>query len=293
MTAHSLAAWVWNWRAATLPPPSLEELGAGIARRLHLGLSALACVTSATLGAAAGAALRDRPSLLGAAVLLSAVAVVPVGFWVLATRILERLDGAVRERDVLQGELASARETKAQLQSLAYHDDLTGLPNRSLLNDRLGLAIAHALRQTSNLALLFLDLDGFKAVNDSYGHGSGDRLLVELATRVRGSVRAGDTVARLGGDEFVVLLDTVTGAEDAARVAAKVLDAVRVPFRLDGRDVSIAASVGVSVFPGDGTSPDELLKSADAAMYRDKQRNTPLSPDGRTVPDVGVLRYGQ
>jgi diguanylate cyclase (GGDEF)-like protein len=202
----------------------------------------------------------------------------PLLFHRLATRTLSRLDAAVAERETLQAALDAAHEANAQLRNLASHDDLTGLPNRSLLHDRLGLAITHSRRQASHVAVLFLDLDDFKTVNDSFGHSSGDRLLVELATRVRSSVRAGDTVARLGGDEFIVLLDSVTGAEDAARVAAKVLEAVRAPFRLDGQDVYVAASAGVSVYPGDGTSPEELIRSADAAMYRDKQRAATPGP---------------
>jgi diguanylate cyclase (GGDEF)-like protein len=227
------------------------------------------------LAAVGGAALRDRPTVFGALALIGAVAMVPLLFRGLATRILAVLNS---ERETLQAELDAARKTEEEFRDLAYHDDLTGLPNRSLLYDRLGLAITQSHRQASHLALLFLDLDDFKTVNDSFGHGSGDRVLVELAARVRGSVRAGDTVARFGGDEFIVLLDSVSGAEDAGRVAAKVLDAVRAPFRLDGHEVVVAASVGVSVYPGDGTSPDELVKSADAAMYRDKQREATPHP---------------
>jgi len=155
------------------------------------------------------------------------------------------------------------------------------LPNRSLFHDRLGLAITHTSRQKGQLALLYLDIDDFKGVNDSFGHGSGDRVLVELAGRIRAAVRAEDTVARLGGDEFVVLLAQVSGAGDAERVAVKVLDAVRAPFRVDGHAVALAASVGVSVYPGDGTSPDELVGSADRAMYRDKQRGA--TPDSGAV----------
>ena len=106
---------------------------------------------------------------------------------------------------------------------------------------------------------------------------------MELAARVRNSVRAGDTVARVGGDEFIVLLDSVAGAEDAARVAAKILDVVRAPFRLDGHELTIGASVGVSVYPGDGTSADELMGSADAAMYREKRRSVPTNATTRGV----------
>jgi diguanylate cyclase (GGDEF)-like protein len=251
---------------------AVRDRGADVALRRHLGWVAPAGAAFATLAAAAGAAFGDRPTVFGALVLFVAVAIWPLVYRRLATRILVRLAAASAERQALRAELDLARRTKAEFRDLAYHDDLTGLPNRSLLYDRLGLAIAHSYRQESYLALLFLDLDDFKTVNDSFGHDSGDRLLVELATRVCGSVRAGDTVARFGGDEFVVLLDSVSGAEDAARVAAKVLDAVRAPFRLAGHEVSIAASVGVSVYPLDGTSPDELVKSADTAMYREKRR---------------------
>ena len=272
MTVLSLASWVFDRRQVT-PPLSVErERVAGPVLRRQLGWAAPAGAGLATIAAAAGAAFGDRPSFFSVLVLVAAVAMVPLLFRELAVRAQAGLDDAVTERDTLQAELDAARTTKEELRTLAYHDDLTGLPNRSLLHDRLGLAIAHCLREESHLAVLFLDLDDFKSVNDSLGHGVGDRLLVELATRIRSSVRAGDTVARFGGDEFVVLLDTVTGPADAARVAAKVLDAVRAPFRLDDHEVAVAASVGVSVYPGDGTSSEELVRSADVAMYRDKNR---------------------
>jgi diguanylate cyclase (GGDEF)-like protein len=284
MTVHSLAAWALSRRPGTLPPSFVRDRGADFALRRHLGWAVPAGAAFATLAAAAGAAFRDRPTVSGALTLIAAVALLPLLIRGLATRILVRLDDGITERETLQAELDAARKTKDEFRDLAYHDDLTGLPNRSLLYDRLGLAVTHAYRQAGHLALLFLDLDDFKTVNDSFGHGSGDRLLVELATRVRSSVRAGDTVARFGGDEFIVLLDSVAGAEDAAHVAAKVLDAVRAPYRLDGHEVSIAASVGVSVYPGDGTSADELMKSADAAMYRDKQRAATPGPGTSSVP---------
>jgi diguanylate cyclase (GGDEF)-like protein len=225
----------------------------------------------ATLAAAAGGAFADRPSAFGALVLVVIVATAVLLSRGFATRILGRLDGEVGEREALRTALVAARKTREELRTLAYHDNLTGLPNRSLLHDRLGVAITHARRQGTRLAVLFLDLDDFKTVNDSYGHALGDRLLVELAGRVRASVRAGDTVARFGGDEFVVLLDEVSGTADAAHVATKVLVALRAPFRLDGHEVTVAASVGMSLFPDDGVSGDELLRQADAAMYHDKQ----------------------
>ncbi len=283
MTVLALAAWALDRRLVVPSLSSARDRGAESALRRLLVWGTPAGAAFATLAAGAGVAFRDRPTVFGGLVLVAAVAMVPLLFRGLAVRLLARLEGASTERDVLQAELEAAHRTRDVLRNLAYHDDLTGLPNRSLLNDRLGVAIAHAERQASHLALLFLDLDEFKAVNDSLGHGCGDRLLVKVARRVRSSIRAGDTVARLGGDEFIVLLDGVTGPEDAARVAAKVLDAVRAPFRLDGHDIRVGASVGVSVYPRDGIFPDELVKSADAAMYRDKQRKAQMSRDGRVV----------
>jgi diguanylate cyclase (GGDEF)-like protein len=242
----------------------------------------------AALAVAAGAAFRDRSTFVGALAIGGAVALVFLLFRRLAAQVLESLDDASAGRERLETELAAVEEAKEGYRSLAYHDGLTGLPNRSLFQDRLGLAITHSSRRQGRLALLYLDIDDFKGVNDSFGHGYGDRVLVELAGRIRAAVRAEDTVARLGGDEFVVLLAQVTGAADAARVAAKVLEAVRPPFRVDGREVSIAASVGVSVYPDDGTSSDDLVRHADGAMYRDKQRQA--TPDPGAPAEDGEAR---
>jgi diguanylate cyclase (GGDEF)-like protein len=252
-------------------------------RRAHLAglrqlLGWLAPAGAALAAVAAGAAFRDRATLLGALAISGAVAMAFLLSRRLATRVLESLDDAGTGQERLETQLAAVLEAKEEYRALAYHDDLTGLPNRSLFHDRLGLALAHSSRRQGHLALLYLDIDDFKGVNDSFGHGSGDRVLVELAGRIRTAVRAEDTVARLGGDEFVVLLAQVGGAADAARVAAKVLDAVRLPFRVDGHEVSIAASVGVSVYPDDGTSPDDLVSNADGAMYREKRRAATPGP---------------
>jgi diguanylate cyclase (GGDEF)-like protein len=267
-----LAAWAVGRTPAAGRASVASDHGADSALRRLLGWATpVAAAAMATLAAAAGGAFADRPSAFGALVLVVIVATAVLLSRGFATRILERLDGEVGERETLRTALLAAHRTREELRTLAYHDNLTGLPNRSLLHDRLGVAITHARRQGTRLAVLFLDLDDFKTVNDSYGHALGDRLLVELAGRVRGSVRAGDTVARFGGDEFVVLLDEVSGTADAAHVAAKVLEALRAPFRIDGQEVTVAASVGMSLFPDDGVSCDELLRQADAAMYRDKQ----------------------
>jgi len=271
LSIEPLAAWAaGRWPAAARASAASDD-GEDSALRRLLGWATPVGAAMATLAAAAGGALADRPSVLGALVLVAIVATAAVLFRRFATRILGRLEGEIGERETLRAALVAARRTREELRTLAYHDNLTGLPNRSLLHDRLGVAITHARRQGTRLAVLFLDLDDFKKMNDSYGHAFGDRLLVELAGRIRASVRAGDTVARFGGDEFVVLLDEVSGTADAAHVATKVLEALQTPFRLDGHEVTVAASVGMSLFPDDGVSGDELLRQADAAMYRDKQ----------------------
>lgn len=189
----------------------------------------------------------------------------------LGARLLKNLAQALGERDGLQTALNAMQTQEQHFRGLAHHDELTGLPNQRLFDDRLGVALAHSSREKSRLAVLYLDLDGFKAVNDSLGHGLGDRVLMELADRIRGTVRGEDTVARLGGDEFAVLLPLVTGAADAGRVVHKLLEALQAPFRFEEAEVAISASVGVGLFPEDGESAEALVKSADAAMYRAKQ----------------------
>jgi diguanylate cyclase (GGDEF)-like protein len=285
MPLPSPAPWAFGRPLGTLSAASARDRGTHVPLRRGLAWAAPAGAAIATLAVAAGAAFGDRPTVIVALVALTTVVAVFLLCQGLATRILAQLGAAVTERDRLKAELDAAHRTKEELRNLAYHDDLTGLPNRSLLHDRLGLAIAHAHRQTSHLAVLFIDLDDFKAVNDSFGHAFGDHFLAELATRLRSCVRGGDTVARFGGDEFVVLLDSVTGADDAAHVASKVRWAVEAPFRRGDREVSIGASVGVGVYPSDGTSADELVMSADANMYRDKQ-GAAAPAQSREVPDA-------
>jgi diguanylate cyclase (GGDEF)-like protein/PAS domain S-box-containing protein len=164
-----------------------------------------------------------------------------------------------------------ARALAEQLAHLAEHDSLTGLPNRLLLNDRLDQLIARAGRNTSLIAVLFLDLDGFKHINDSLGHPTGDMLLESVARRLQGCVRAPDTVSRQGGDEFVVLLQDVQHAEAAAITARRILQAVAKPHALDHHELHISASIGISVYPDDGPDAATLLKNADTAMYQAKE----------------------
>jgi diguanylate cyclase (GGDEF)-like protein len=164
------------------------------------------------------------------------------------------------------------RRAEERIGHMAHHDELTGLPNRALLNDRIAQALAHARRSGRAMALLFVDLDGFKFVNDSFGHPVGDAFLIEVAARLSGVVRRGDTVARLGGDEFVMMLLDLGHAEDAIKVAQKILGVLTPPVLVDAHILPVSASVGVSIYPGDGTSSEQLLMHADVAMYRAKQR---------------------
>lgn len=156
------------------------------------------------------------------------------------------------------------------LESLSMHDALTGLPNRRLLMDRLSLSIAHARRNKLPMAVLYLDLDGFKQVNDTLGHDAGDMLLNLVAARLVAEVRQEDTVARLGGDEFVIALAEVNSADDVAKLASKLVAAVSQPYDINGQAVSITASVGVGIYPLHGGDVDTLLKSADLALYQAK-----------------------
>ncbi|MGH8490767.1 MAG: putative bifunctional diguanylate cyclase/phosphodiesterase, partial [Gammaproteobacteria bacterium] len=155
---------------------------------------------------------------------------------------------------------------------LAYHDALTDLPNRSLLLDRLSQALAQAERDSTQVAVLFTDLDRFKMVNDTLGHPAGDELLRQVALRLRLVLREGDTIARLSGDEFVILLPRISGGRDVARVAAKALGMVTAPFTVLGHELHISSTIGVSLFPKDGADPETLIKHADTALYQAKDR---------------------
>jgi diguanylate cyclase (GGDEF)-like protein len=160
---------------------------------------------------------------------------------------------------------------KLQMAYLAQHDALTGLPNRILLNDRLTQAMALAQRQGKQLALMFLDLDRFKYINDSLGHSVGDQLLLSVAHHLTAAVRGSDTVCRQGGDEFVILLADVEHARDAALSAEKILTALTAPHRIDQLELHVTVSIGISIYPEDGQDVDSLIKSADTAMYHAKE----------------------
>ena len=168
-------------------------------------------------------------------------------------------------------DVSAARTMALQIAHSAEHDFLTGLPNRMLLNDRISQAIALAPRHMKSVAVLFLDLDGFKHINDFLGHPVGDRLLQSIATRLVDCVRGSDTVSRQGGDEFVVLLSEMQQSEDAAITARRMLEAVAQPHSIDQHDLQVTTSIGVSVYPDDGMDAETLIKNADTAMYQAKE----------------------
>jgi diguanylate cyclase (GGDEF)-like protein/PAS domain S-box-containing protein len=179
-----------------------------------------------------------------------------------------RVIGAV----IVFHDVSAARAMSLEMTHTAHHDVVTSLPNRLLLNDRITQSISLALRQSRPFAVLFLDLDNFKIVNDSLGHAGGDELLRSVSKRLLSCVRGSDTVSRQGGDEFAVLLPEITHAEDAATCAAKILIALNAPYIIGVRTVHIGASIGISLYPRDGGDSETLLKNADMAMYHAKER---------------------
>ena len=168
-------------------------------------------------------------------------------------------------------DITERKEREERVRHLAHHDALTDLPNRVLLNDRIAQAVSLAERNRTRVAVMFLDLDRFKTVNDSLGHGVGDKLLQEVSRRLKLCIRASDTVSRLGGDEFVILMPDMADPADIAVAAQKVLDAVARPYNIDGHELVSTPSVGIAVYPGDGADVDTLLRNADAAMYHAKE----------------------
>ena len=177
---------------------------------------------------------------------------------------------ARREDEIaLEQSVKGNYETRQQLHHLAHHDPLTGLPNRLLFDDRLQYAIEQARRNEQRCLLLFLDLDGFKVINDTLGHAFGDELLRRVAERLKAVLRASDTIARLGGDEFVILAGSAN-SDYAAQLAQKILDQLRVPIPVLGEILAITGSVGIAVFPDNGADSQQLLRAADMAMYTAK-----------------------
>ena len=181
-------------------------------------------------------------------------------------------DGTVSHYVSMLSDITALKQAEEQLRHMALHDVLTGLPNRRLLAENLESALARAQRHGHRLALLFLDLDRFKLVNDTLGHAAGDELLGEVARRLRAAVRQEDLIARLGGDEFTVVLEELQHPDNAAHLARKLIEAVARPMQLCGRELTPSTSVGIAIYPDDARSAADLSKAADAAMYRAKQR---------------------
>ncbi|WP_156927133.1 diguanylate cyclase domain-containing protein [Azospirillum halopraeferens] len=179
-------------------------------------------------------------------------------------------DGSIRHFIAVKEDITERKDAERRAWQRAHFDPLTELPNRVLFEDRLNQAIARANRSGKLLALLFLDLDLFKGVNDTYGHEAGDELLQAVAYRLRACVREYDTVSRLGGDEFVVLLTDLACDEEAGEVARRIINAVGQPFELEAATVTIGVSIGIAIFPRDGQAAAALMKHADTAMYRSK-----------------------
>ena len=183
--------------------------------------------------------------------------------------VKEQVDGNLLMRSIYYAiERKRAEEERAYM---ATHDALTGLPNRILFNDRLNQEIARAYRHHQKLAVMMLDLDRFKDVNDTLGHSVGDQLLQAVGERLTYLLRKSDTVARMDSDEFMLIIPEIAWAEDTTRVAQRILDAFREPFVCDGRELYITTSIGIAIYPYDGEDADTLIQNADIAMYRAKE----------------------
>jgi diguanylate cyclase (GGDEF)-like protein/PAS domain S-box-containing protein len=180
-------------------------------------------------------------------------------------------DGNVTGFQVVARDITERRQMEEKILQMAYHDSLTGLPNRKLFSDRLGIALAQAQRSQKKVGIAMLDLDNFKGVNDTLGHDIGDLLLKVAAERLSAALRKGDTVARFGGDEFVLILPDLKAIEDAIQVVQKIVDSFCKPFLIDTHQLVVTTSIGIAVYPNDGTDGDSLLKNADIAMYQAKQ----------------------
>jgi len=193
-----------------------------------------------------------------------------VWFETTSRAIVDAETGEVREIVSVSRDISERKRAEEQIEYQAYHDALTGLPNRLLFRDRLTVALAHARRLQQPVAVMFLDLDGFKLVNDTLGHSLGDELLKAIATRLRAALREEDSIARMGGDEFTVLLSDLARPDDAAKIAQKLLDTIAEPIRVEGHELFVTTSIGIALFPNDGETAEALLKNADHAMYRAK-----------------------
>ena len=177
----------------------------------------------------------------------------------------------VQERQALEVKLAEVTNQEEAARHASLHDPLTGLPNRALFDDRLAHALLKAERHGWTLAVLFLDIDEFKAINDTHGHDAGDTVLTTIAKRLKGNARGEDTVSRHGGDEFLYMLLEIGNEENAVPIVEKIINAIQLPFKLGTETMTVKASIGIALYPKDGMSAESLIKNADLAMYRAKR----------------------
>ena len=185
-----------------------------------------------------------------------------------STVSVEAYEEKARALEQTVGEL---REAQRLLQELADLDPLTGLPNRRVFSDRLSMTLRRCKRENRRAAVLYVDIESFKSVNDLYGHAAGDRVLTEIGRRLKQCLRETDTASRLGGDEFALLLDLGPSTGDAAEIAARTLTAIRAPIEVEGASIEVGVSVGIAFFPDDAGSAEQLVQAADDAMYLDKR----------------------
>ncbi|MDO9447311.1 MAG: GGDEF domain-containing protein, partial [Candidatus Nitrotoga sp.] len=193
------------------------------------------------------------------------------------TVVNNALEEEILERERLEHQLILVKAQEQSARHAAFHDPLTGLPNRVLFNDRLEHGLEQAIRHGWNLAVMFVDLDEFKSINDLYGHDAGDTVLQTISQRLKETTRVDDTVSRHGGDEFLYLLMEINNSRDATLVAKKIIKAIQKPCNIGTHDLVIRASIGISIFPKNGISADDLIKSADKAMYQAKRLKSSLS----------------
>jgi diguanylate cyclase (GGDEF)-like protein/PAS domain S-box-containing protein len=188
----------------------------------------------------------------------------------LSINVIFNTDSSKRLHVALFSDITERKQADELIWKHANYDHLTQLPNRRLFRDRLEQSIKLAHRSNDSLALLFIDLDRFKAINDTLGHDTGDKLLIEAAERINQCVRETDTVARMGGDEFTVILSQISDVSYAGKVAASIIQKLTEPFKIDGAELNVSASIGVAFYPEDGDNSEQLLKNADIAMYAAK-----------------------
>jgi diguanylate cyclase (GGDEF)-like protein len=258
-----------------LSPYAIAMLTAGSAVERWMGAITMGFGVGITLVALQMHRMLARSVLLGQRN-RALVASLEASHRLLEQRVQQRTLDLSRMNAALTREVDERRRSEARVRHLLQHDGLTQVANRALLQDRLAGDLARARREGGRLAVVMIDLVGFKAINDGHGHHAGDRVLVEVAARLKRETRASDTVARLGGDEFAVLLGRLAEPQDAAAVAAKLLDAIERPVRIDTTEIVPAATLGVSLYPEHGSDGETLLRRADMALYAARERGQPF-----------------